>query len=165
MSHPGARQRTAQGRHHRLGLRRAERAPEAQAGQRRRQADRPHHTSPVPAAAVPGGDGHHLRRRDRAAHPGDPAQAGKRRCCWAMSPTSTSAKHGHSKLLGHDYRPRTTASSSPPGAGQSYFGNDQFAEFAPGMKSIDDALELRGRILGAFELAERSDDPSGARSC
>lgn len=40
------------------------------------------------------------------------------------------------------------------GAGQSYFGNDQFAEFAPGMKSIDDALELRGRIFGSFELAE-----------
>ena len=40
------------------------------------------------------------------------------------------------------------------GAGQSYFGNDQFADFAPGMKSIDDALELRSRIFGAFELAE-----------
>jgi NADH dehydrogenase len=40
------------------------------------------------------------------------------------------------------------------GAGQSYFGNDQFAEYAPGMKSVDDALELRGRIFGAFELAE-----------
>jgi NADH:ubiquinone reductase (H+-translocating) len=40
------------------------------------------------------------------------------------------------------------------GAGQSYFGNDQFSRFAPGMKSIDDALELRGRIFGAFELAE-----------
>jgi NADH dehydrogenase len=46
------------------------------------------------------------------------------------------------------------------GAGQSYFGNDQFAEFAPGMKSIDDALELRGRIFGAFELAELAEDPS-----
>ncbi len=44
------------------------------------------------------------------------------------------------------------------GAGQSYFGNDQFAEFAPGMKSIDDALELRGRIFGAFELAELATD-------
>jgi NADH dehydrogenase len=42
------------------------------------------------------------------------------------------------------------------GAGQSYFGNDHFAEFAPGMKSIDDALELRGRIFGAFELAENA---------
>ena len=40
------------------------------------------------------------------------------------------------------------------GAGQSYFGNDHFSQFAPGMKSIDDALELRGRIFGAFELAE-----------
>jgi NADH dehydrogenase len=46
------------------------------------------------------------------------------------------------------------------GAGQSYFGNDHFAEFAPGMKSIDDALELRGRIFGAFEIAELLDDPA-----
>jgi NADH:quinone reductase (non-electrogenic) len=48
------------------------------------------------------------------------------------------------------------------GASQSYFGNDHFAENAPGMKSIDDALELRGRIFGAFEMAElgasRGDD-------
>ncbi|GGK77576.1 NAD(P)/FAD-dependent oxidoreductase [Ornithinimicrobium pekingense] len=40
------------------------------------------------------------------------------------------------------------------GANQSWFGNDHFAEFAPGMKTIDDALELRGRIYGAFEMAE-----------
>jgi NADH dehydrogenase len=46
------------------------------------------------------------------------------------------------------------------GAQQSYFGNDHFATFAPGMKTIDDALELRGRILGAFEAAEVSTDPS-----
>ena len=44
------------------------------------------------------------------------------------------------------------------GAQQSYFGHDQFATFAPGMKTIDDALELRGRILGAFEAAEVSTD-------
>ncbi|GAC68633.1 NAD(P)/FAD-dependent oxidoreductase [Gordonia soli] len=44
------------------------------------------------------------------------------------------------------------------GADQSYFGNDRFAEFAPGLKTIDDALELRGRILGAFEQAELSTD-------
>ncbi len=46
------------------------------------------------------------------------------------------------------------------GAGQSYFGNDRFAQYAPGMKSIDDALELRGRIFGAFELAELADAPA-----
>jgi NADH dehydrogenase len=44
------------------------------------------------------------------------------------------------------------------GSGQSYFGHDEFAEFAPGMKSIDDALELRGRIFGAFEMAELETD-------
>ncbi|MBX5334285.1 NAD(P)/FAD-dependent oxidoreductase [Rhodococcus fascians] len=46
------------------------------------------------------------------------------------------------------------------GAGQSYFGNDHFAEHAPGMKTIDDALELRGRILGAFDQAELATDPA-----
>ena len=46
------------------------------------------------------------------------------------------------------------------GAEQNYFGNDQFATFAPGMKTIDDALEVRGRILGAFEAAEVTTDPA-----
>lgn len=45
------------------------------------------------------------------------------------------------------------------GAGQSYFGNDHFATYAPGMKTIDDALELRARIFNAFELAEIEEDP------
>ena len=45
------------------------------------------------------------------------------------------------------------------GAGQSYFGHDEFAQHAPGMKTIDHALELRGRIFGALELAEHEDDP------
>ena len=49
------------------------------------------------------------------------------------------------------------------GAGQSYFGNDQFATFAPGMKSIDDALELRARILKSFEIAEFTTDPDERR--
>ena len=46
------------------------------------------------------------------------------------------------------------------GAGQSYFGNDHFATFAPGMKTIDDALELRARIFWAFEAAEGTPDPA-----
>jgi len=46
------------------------------------------------------------------------------------------------------------------GAAQSYFGNDDFAEHAPGLKSIDDALELRSRIFGAFELADLQSDPA-----
>ena len=40
------------------------------------------------------------------------------------------------------------------GANQSYFGHDELARYAPGMKTIDDALELRRRIFGAFEMAE-----------
>src|SRR6201986_2265907 len=64
-----------------------------------------------------------------------------------------------SELLGHTYETPFDSLIIAAGAGQSYFGNDQFAEFAPGMKSIDDALELRGRIMSAFEAAERSNDP------
>src|SRR3954451_15196493 len=44
------------------------------------------------------------------------------------------------------------------GAGQSYFGHDELALFAPGMKTIDDALEVRRRVLGAFEMAETARD-------
>jgi NADH dehydrogenase len=40
------------------------------------------------------------------------------------------------------------------GVTQSYFGHEEFAFFAPGMKTLDDALELRRRIFGAFEMAE-----------
>jgi NADH:ubiquinone reductase (H+-translocating) len=65
-----------------------------------------------------------------------------------------------SELLGHSYVTPYDSLIIAAGAGQSYFGNDHFAEWAPGMKSIDDALELRGRILGAFEQAERSSDPA-----
>jgi NADH dehydrogenase len=65
-----------------------------------------------------------------------------------------------SELLGHTYVTPYDSLIVAAGAGQSYFGNDHFAEWAPGMKSIDDALELRARILGAFEQAERSSDPA-----
>jgi len=65
-----------------------------------------------------------------------------------------------SELLGHTYVTPYDSLIIAAGAGQSYFGNDHFAEWAPGMKTVDDALELRGRILGAFEQAERSSDPA-----
>ncbi|MGV0793722.1 NAD(P)/FAD-dependent oxidoreductase [Mycolicibacterium sp. XJ1819] len=65
-----------------------------------------------------------------------------------------------SELLGHTYVTPYDTLIVAAGAGQSYFGNDHFAEWAPGMKTIDDALELRARILSAFEQAERSSDPA-----
>jgi NADH dehydrogenase len=45
------------------------------------------------------------------------------------------------------------------GATHSYFGKDQFAEFAPGMKTIEDARYLRDGILSKFEMAELATDP------
>jgi NADH dehydrogenase len=46
------------------------------------------------------------------------------------------------------------------GVSQSYFGHDEFAQFAPGMKTIADALTVRRRIYGAFEMAESAADES-----
>lgn len=40
------------------------------------------------------------------------------------------------------------------GMRQSYFGNEQFAAWAPGMKTLDDALSIRRRVFAAFEIAE-----------
>ena len=46
------------------------------------------------------------------------------------------------------------------GVRQSYFGHDEYAAFAPGMKTVEDALKIRRRIFGAFEMAESADDPA-----
>jgi len=45
------------------------------------------------------------------------------------------------------------------GARHSYFGHDEWTTYAPGLKTIDDALEMRRRILLAYEAAERESDP------
>lgn len=45
------------------------------------------------------------------------------------------------------------------GARHSYFGHPEWEKHAPGLKTLDDALDLRRRILAAFELAENSSDP------
>lgn len=49
------------------------------------------------------------------------------------------------------------------GASHSYFGHDEWAAFAPGLKTLEDALEIRRRILIAFERAERETDPHRRR--
>lgn len=46
------------------------------------------------------------------------------------------------------------------GATHTYFGHDDWASVAPGLKSIEDALNIRGRILDAFEQAETCTDPT-----
>src|SRR5215470_1930292 len=49
------------------------------------------------------------------------------------------------------------------GMRQSYFGHDEFAAWAPGMKTISAALTIRRRVYGAFEMAETADDPANQR--
>lgn len=46
------------------------------------------------------------------------------------------------------------------GATHSYFGQDAWEAWAPGLKTIEDALEIRRRVLSAFEAAERQTDPA-----
>lgn len=46
----------------------------------------------------------------------------------------------------------------------SYFDHPEWARYAPGMKSIDDALELRGRIFAAFEMAETDPSPASQQA-
>jgi NADH dehydrogenase len=50
------------------------------------------------------------------------------------------------------------------GATHSYFGHDEWEPFAPGLKTIEDALEIRRRFLLAFEAAEREADPASRRA-
>lgn len=50
------------------------------------------------------------------------------------------------------------------GATHSYFGRDDWSTNAPGLKTVDDALEIRRRFLTAFELAERETDPERRRA-
>jgi len=50
------------------------------------------------------------------------------------------------------------------GATHAYFGHDDWAPHAPGLKSLEDALEIRRRILSAFEAAEMEDDPDAQRA-
>ncbi len=50
------------------------------------------------------------------------------------------------------------------GAGHSYFGHDDWEQFAPGLKTIEDALEIRRRVLLAFELAEWHTSSAGTSS-
>src|SRR6185503_3313344 len=49
------------------------------------------------------------------------------------------------------------------GATHSYFGHDEWAPYAAGLKTIEDALEIRRRVLIAYEVAERETDPERQR--
>lgn len=59
--------------------------------------------------------------------------------------------------LGYDYLVLA------PGAGHAYFGHDEWSRHAPGLKTLEDGLLIRRRVLLAFELAERASDPAEQR--
>jgi NADH dehydrogenase len=73
------------------------------------------------------------------------------------------SRHVAVELLGHRSELPYDSLIVAAGSRQSYFGHDEFERHAPGLKTIDDALELRGRIFGAFEMAERELDPQARR--
>ncbi|HKZ06627.1 MAG TPA: NAD(P)/FAD-dependent oxidoreductase [Methylomirabilota bacterium] len=50
------------------------------------------------------------------------------------------------------------------GAGHSYFGHDEWERLAPGLKTLEDALEIRRRLLLAYEAAERAEDGAERRA-
>src|SRR5215469_3640532 len=79
------------------------------------------------------------------------------------------------EVTGVDVASRTIEASSPglsgrtiaydylvvaAGARPSYFGHDEFAQIAPGLKNLSDAEAIRAKILGAFELAATTEDES-----
>mgnify|MGYP002713423225 FL=1 len=67
--------------------------------------------------------------------------------------TVTSVEGGKESVFGYD------SLIVAAGAGQSYFGNDHFAQFAPGLKTLDHAFEIRARLIAAFERAELAETP------
>ena len=67
------------------------------------------------------------------------------------------------EVIAEDHRIAFDALIVATGAQHAYFGHDEWARFAPGLKTIDDATYLRRRILLAFEKAETEPDPDERR--
>jgi NADH dehydrogenase len=70
---------------------------------------------------------------------------------------------GNALILDHDERLTYDYLIVAAGAAHSYFGHEDWAAHAPGLKTLDDALELRRRMLIAFEQAEREPDAARKR--
>src|SRR4249919_3967273 len=71
----------------------------------------------------------------------------------AIEPQSSRLRLGDGRMLDYDFLLLAT------GATHAYFGHDDWAAHAPGLKTLDDALHIRRRILSAFERAEAETDP------
>ncbi|HMO85623.1 MAG TPA: NAD(P)/FAD-dependent oxidoreductase [Lacipirellulaceae bacterium] len=63
-----------------------------------------------------------------------------------------------------EYKTRVAPLIVAAGAGHSYFGRDEWAPLAPGLKTIEDATEIRRRVFLAFEYAEQEPDEAARRA-
>ena len=70
-----------------------------------------------------------------------------------VAPRERKVRFKNGAEIGYDYLVLATGSS------HSYFGHDDWAPYAPGLKTLADALEIRRRVLLGFEMAERETDP------
>jgi NADH dehydrogenase len=75
-----------------------------------------------------------------------------------VDPAASTVQLDHEQVLSYDYL------ILAPGATHSYFGHADWPRQAPGLKTLDDALVIRRRLLLAFEEAERVDDPARHRA-
>ncbi len=75
----------------------------------------------------------------------------------AIVPAEHRVALDHDESLTYDYLVLAT------GATHAYFGHDDWAPRAPGLKTLDDALAIRREVLLAFEAAEREQDPDARR--
>jgi NADH:ubiquinone reductase (H+-translocating) len=84
--------------------------------------------------------------------------AGQRNATVLMAEAKGIDKEARSVLLDDGSRLSYDYLVVATGAAHSYFGRDEWAPFAPGLKTLEDALEIRRRMLLAFEMAERETD-------
>jgi NADH dehydrogenase len=80
-----------------------------------------------------------------------------------MGEVDTIDKEGHQVVLNNGERIGYEYLIVALGARHSYFGNDAWEQFAPGLKTLNDALKIRERILLSFEMAERCDSIAEAK--
>ena len=76
----------------------------------------------------------------------------------AIEPQSSRLRLADGRMLDYDFLLLAT------GVAHAYFGHDDWAAHAPGLKTLDDALHIRRRILSAFERAEAETDPAARRA-
>jgi len=76
----------------------------------------------------------------------------------AIEPQSSRVRLGDGRALDYDFLLLAS------GATHAYFGHDDWAAHAPGLKTLDDALHIRRRVLSAFERAEAESDPAARRA-